>query len=430
VRAAAAGDVRPRALRGLPFLTFGRPSISSPKTGIAAGPPPIEGGPRRFLGLVAMALLGVVALVSVGQGFLNAINNSQDLQWSPAKLLAGGVNPYTVALAGNPDNSLILYQVPPYLHLLYVVILPIGLLPFRVAAACWAAASILLSLVAVLILCRRFKLGQAGSLVLLFLFLCGTPFRNAVGNGQTSLLLLAAMIFFWFGRERGGAGAWLSITSVKYSFAPPVWLWLVLERRFKPLLLCFALLVLGWLLFSLVAHSPPSLTLFQPLQVAKKYSVGGGIGDVMTVARLLQPDEPLLGSASLGDICGMLMGVAAVLWLWRRRPALSEERILAALCCICLLAFRHLGYDYVFLLPALAAGLAARGIDKWIILGVTGYFWFGLKAMDMAGLNTSGWIVILSFAMNGALLGALVVREEGREARRDWPTEKRTVRDG
>lgn len=111
---------------------------------------------RRGVVAVLLTILALLAIVSVGQGFLNALSNSQDLQWSPVFLLSTGVNPYRVALDGNQDKTLILYQVPPYLHILYIVTLPLALLSFKAAAAGWAALSLLLSLLAIIVIGQRF----------------------------------------------------------------------------------------------------------------------------------------------------------------------------------------------------------------------------------------------------------------------------------
>jgi hypothetical protein len=356
-----------------------------------------------------IAALVLFAVVSVGQGFLNAVRNSQDLQWSPVSLLAAGINPYTVALEGNPNGALILYQVPPYLHILYLVTLPLALLTLKSAATDWAVLGIGVSVFTIFNIGKRSGLNLLQSTILFLVFLCGTPFRNALGNGQTSLVLFFFLAMSWHRRAEAWSGGALAIASAKYSLSPPVWLWLAAERNVVSLLVSVASLVFGWLAFSALAHSPPMETIVQPFAVAKKYSLDGGVGDIMTATRLLGLDFPVLGSVGTSYVAAVLASVMAFFIVWRRRPHLDENTVFAALCIVSLLAFRHLGYDYVLLAPAMAISLSVKGTVRWVLLGCVVYFWFGLKAFDVIGMDTSGLTMVLcSLAVNLILLSAIL----------------------
>ena len=63
---------------------------------------------RNRLSAAALAIAWALALVSIVQGFRNAVRVSTDFQWSPTVLLSEGVNPYQVALSGNVDGRLLL----------------------------------------------------------------------------------------------------------------------------------------------------------------------------------------------------------------------------------------------------------------------------------------------------------------------------------
>jgi len=367
-----------------------------------------EAWSRGFIAAL-VATLVLFAAVSVGQGFLNAVRNSQDLQWSPVSLLSAGINPYTVALEGNPNGALILYQVPPYLHILYVITLPLALLTFKSAAAAWAILAIGLSVFAIFNIGKRSGLNPLQSTLLFLVFLCGTPFRNALGNGQTSLVLFFFLAISWHRRGKAWSGGALAIASAKYSFSPPVWLWLAAERNFVSLLVSVATLIFGWLAFSALAHSPPMETILQPFEVAKKYSLDGGVGDIMTATRLLGLDFLVFAGVGTSYFAAVLAGIIAFLVVWKRSSSLDENELFSALCVVSLLAFRHLGYDYVLLAPAMAVSLSVKGTVRWVLLGCVVYFWFGLKALDVIGIDTSGlMMVLLSLVVNLILLSAIV----------------------
>ncbi len=62
-------------------------------------------------------------------------------------------------------------------------------------------------------------------------FLAASPVAHAIGNGQQSLLALLFLTLAWRARDRAAGGIAAAVGASKYSFAPPVLLWMVLERR-------------------------------------------------------------------------------------------------------------------------------------------------------------------------------------------------------
>src|SRR5262245_53878315 len=88
---------------------------------------------KRF----TLIILGAVAFISVGQGVLNGVKNSQDFEWSPTVLFIEGENPYQHYLNGNQDQRIILSQVPNYAHALYIILVPIAALGWEKAKIVW-----------------------------------------------------------------------------------------------------------------------------------------------------------------------------------------------------------------------------------------------------------------------------------------------------
>ena len=72
---------------------------------------------KNWQKIALLLLLALVATISTLQGFNNALQGSQDFQWSPSVLFWEGVNPYTYYLNGNENNRIILSQAPNYAHL-------------------------------------------------------------------------------------------------------------------------------------------------------------------------------------------------------------------------------------------------------------------------------------------------------------------------
>ena len=144
-----------------------------------------------------LRVLWGLALISIVQGFRNAVRVSTDFQWSPTVLLSAGVNPYQVALAGNPEGKILLSQFPPYLHLLYILMLPLAYLSYTPAKFTWAILNFGFACASLVMLTRLFRLSAFQGALLAALFFLSTPYRNTVGNGQTSLLCLLTFLIAW-----------------------------------------------------------------------------------------------------------------------------------------------------------------------------------------------------------------------------------------
>ena len=369
----------------------------------------------RALGL---ALLGALAIASIGQGFRYAVVYSTDFQWSPTLLLTVGVNPYEVALSGNVDGKILMSQFPPYLHLLYIVFLPLAYLPYTVAKLAWAIVNFGFAWGSIVVLKRLFGLSVVQALGLAALFFVSTPYRNAIGNGQTSLLCLFALLIAWIyqNRSQAGAGVGLSLLLTKYSFAPPVLLWFFLRGRVKMLIAALICLTAGWLLFSWICQENPLMILGQPLQVASMYSEAEGGGDIMTLIQSFGWERPIAGVLRLSSFVGILTACLWIAVLRLEAPRLSEAEALAGLCLVSLLAIRHLAYDFVFVAPAAALAFTLTRFWQFAAFALLGYLWFGVKLLNSFSINGK-WVELASFLTLNCLVVIVLSRARGTR----WP---------
>ena len=343
-------------------------------------------------------LVGALALISIIQGFRNAVRFSTDFQFSPTVLLAAGVNPYKVALAGNLDGKILLSQFPPYLHLLYIVMLPLAYLSYTPAKFTWAILNFGFACASLVILTRLFRLSAAQGALLAAVFFLSTPYRNTVGNGQTSLLCLLTFLIAWVhqSRSEAGAGISLSLMSTKYSFVPPVFLWFLVKGKLATLLISVVCLTAGWLLFSWICHENPLATLAQPVKVAGLYSESEGGGDIMTLLQSFDLDRPIFGWLRLSAIVGIATTCLGIALLRLKAARLTEPECLAALCLVSLLAIRHLAYDFVFAAPVAALAFRLPRLSQVCVMASLAYLWFGLKLLTSMDI-TGKWVELLSF---------------------------------
>src|ERR1700733_4757322 len=108
--------------------------------------------------LIALVPLSIAALVSLVTGIRHAFEDGcHDLQWIGAHLVGQRIDPWKEHLAHLPHHFSH-FSPPNYLHLLYLILLPLGALSFHSAEILWTASTVCLSVVCVLLLRRLFNL--------------------------------------------------------------------------------------------------------------------------------------------------------------------------------------------------------------------------------------------------------------------------------
>jgi len=345
---------------------------------------------KKWQKITLLFLLAIAATVSTLQGINNALRYSQDFQWSPSVLFWEGVNPYAYYMNGNENDRIILSQAPNYAHFTYLALLPFSLLNWEDAKFAWALTTLLLGVLAVRILCKQARLELNETLIILFVFLCSTPFRNTVGNGQHAVVVLISFCAFFLQRKSLGESL-VGIGFFKYSFMPPVFLYFVFDRGFKSAIFLSLSCVIGWLLFSLYLDTSPLSTLTQPLRVSHN-SVENGTADIMTIVSFIYPSKELLLDRIFVYSAPVLLSLAFAFFVTKTTGSVLYK--FAMLTIACLVTFKHLGYDFVLLLPAFVYAFKYRAtIQAKIAIGLISFNWFGLKLI--APLNIVPQLLIV-----------------------------------
>ena len=361
---------------------------------------------------ILLIVLILAAIVSVCQGYSNAqkIDGSDDFQWSPAVLFLEGVNPYAHQLDGNADGRIILSQRPNYAHGLYILLTPLALLEYAKATAVWAALGIIASLITLLLIGREFKLTPMGLLICGLIFLCSTPFRNSIGNGQQSVLSLFAFSLLFL--QHKNVGSLLSgISYFKYSFAPPIAFYIAISRGWKALCLSLLPCLLGYLLFIWHVGGDPLSLLLQPLKVAQGRT-WEGIGDVMTIMNMTLPESNSLTRGLLAYLLPILLS------FWVITKAVRNQTSVAFSFCVVslssLMFFSHRWYDHIFLLPVLAYAITNFKLTgAKVIAAIVMWNWFAMKILryfletNGFGFDANLYLIFLNFCLNVVILFCL-----------------------
>jgi hypothetical protein len=328
------------------------------------------------LRLAIIGILCVAAMVSVTQGYRNAMENSQDFQWSPTVILIRhGEDPYQEFKKKPEQSRLILSQIPTYSHFTYLMLAPIAFLNFKTAKIVWAILNLIFATTVFLLLQNRFD--RKMLFILYLLFLCSTPLRNSIGNGQQSLLCLffyvSAISLTDHGYRALASGA-AGFGSFKFSFGVPL-VAAVAFDHWKYVFIYLIPTLVGVLFWILFFHHGLVETLFLPLSVSQ---TAIGAADLLSVLR----QSGFSQAVSMGLPLLFLCVVAVIQWLWFPIDDVLDRVAFYAL--VSLLLIYHSSYDQVFLLLCLVRTINSKSYVVQIVTwAVVGYFWYGLKVMSL-----------------------------------------------
>lgn len=304
---------------------------------------------------------------------------SMDYQYSPTKLFMDKINPYEYYLHGD-HTKFLGAQYPVYSHAAYIFFLIFSTMDWETSRLVWSITNIITGILCILIISKKAKLKNKDIILIGCIFCMSTPFRNCIGNGQLSFLVLISYcsIFLENSFKRNFL---LGISYMKYSFMPVLAFFILLKDGFSALLISGLFCLVGWLIFSLYLDQSLLHTIFQPLTVGLKgFDAGLARGDLFTI--LNKYNYNLL---DIKSSYWSIFFVIVVTFFLAKQVYLKKDNllILSLLLIINLLTFGHLIYDYLILLPTFAYSfknysfLRAK-ISIFIVL----YFWFGIRVYE------------------------------------------------
>ena len=351
-----------------------------------------------------LVLLVLCAAVSTSVGVMNALHQSQDFQWSGERVLLHHVDPWAQYLAGDPGHQFIMTQIPNYLPILYVLIVPLGMLSLVYAKLLWALANVVFAVVSAGAAGRAFGLRRWRIVALVCLMLMATPTRISIGNGQQSLLVLMMWCLTLLSTRLTGRGAILSgIAYFKYSFAPPMALFLLFRRGVKAFALSLvpAMAAIGLVWVWITGGRQPMELLrlvIEPLAVSRDgFKADAGDPNLMNVV------EQLLRGRPQGFVNGVEVVVALAVCLcisyfaFRRNPDGDIRWQMSIMAVMSYGLFKHHTYDAVVLLLPMAYAMARwQERSAKVLLGLIGYLFFFERGLQAAHLHAA-WFRLPDF---------------------------------
>lgn len=342
---------------------------------------------RRSVRTGILVILVALALLSAAQGLHNAIEQSQDLQWSGARMLLHRIDPWADAIQQDPLHLIYKTQIPNYLPLLYLLMLPLGVLPPLAAQVIWALCNLAFAAISAWVAARFYGLGRGGAVAVLCLLWMATPTRVTIGNGQYGLLVLVLWCVSLLALRITDTRAMIAgISYVKYNFAPVLLLYLLMKAGLRRALVSLVPVLIGAVLVCLWLgqwHSPAQILHFSvsPLRVADSgygYFPRWGGSNLMDMIEppLLHLGVPYSRLQSISLTAAVLLWVVFLYYCLRRnRSAVRWHMAILGLASYAL--FRHHSYDGVTLLfPLCYAFERWRVPQSKLVFAIIVYCWY------------------------------------------------------
>jgi len=311
----------------------------------------------KYIKIIIIAVLSLMAAVSVYKGCENAALTSQDFQWDAAKAFSMKINPYDESISPsgaleqgalgefyerfksiNAPQKMEANQFPSLL----ILLLPYTLFAPDVARFAWIISNLLFTGLIIWLLRQTFfeKMDSFVYICLSLLMLAGTPYRNQLGVGQHTLFAFAFFMLAVFCEKKGwaiGTTFGLFVSYFKYTLTAPLVLYFVYKKKYREIIIS----VLGHVILTIVSavwlNDSVLNMIMKPLKVASVLSSEGGL-DL----------GALLGGSGLAfALAGVIAIVLFVFTL--KAPAGCENVIFAVSLLWSLILTYHRTYDFFVL---------------------------------------------------------------------------------
>jgi hypothetical protein len=326
-------------------------------------------------------ILVVLALISTGYA-LSIANSygSMDFQYSPTLLFKNKINPYEYFLYSENLDKIIGVQYPAYTHASFIFFFPFSLIEYETSRLIWSCINIILAAISVLVIAKKAGIKQYETIILCCIFFMSSPFRNCIGNGQLSLIVLISYCSIFINNSFL-RNFLLGISYMKYSFMPILAFTIFFKQGFKALLISGLFCLIGWFLFSLYLEQNLFHTIFQPiLSGLKSFDNTLARGDLFTLINKLIYHLFEFNTKSFS-----ILFVMVVTFFLSKQVSKKKDPLLIMnlMLIINLFTFGHLLYDYLVLLPTFIYSYKNLNFLKAkISICIVLYFWFGLRIYE------------------------------------------------
>jgi hypothetical protein len=319
-------------------------------------------------------LLSLIVLISVGRAFQQAQFISFDFHFSPAKLVAEGINHYEYILDGKHDdgpNDKIMYdQNGVYAQGLFVLFIPLTLLDWDTSKLIWSLLNIVISFLIPFLICKKFKLSKAQTFIAIALFLTSTIFRIHIGYGQQTLFTFLFFLLPFLYKSKIST-VLSGISYFKFNIGYVLFLYFLSLKKTTTIILSSIPCVIGWLSYCFITDTDLLKNLFQPIKLLLYWDTGQAFPvTIFSLLKKINNFPPLIAL-----IIPLLINFLIIF----RIRLMRDELFKISIICLTALGFMpHQLHDYVLLIPLMIFSIKNFDllISKINLLFVFYFFYF------------------------------------------------------
>ncbi len=333
---------------------------------------------KRKLDLIIIILLGAIA-ISVYVPVIKeifSISGHHDFQWSPTKIMLEKINHYQYMLEGNTEKIL-MSQYGEYLHGLYIILIPYGLMKWPLAKICWLITNFLILIYLPIKLSQKFLLSKIETYLVIFFFSCCIVTKVQFITGQQTLLILLffSMPFIF---NSNISALFSGISYFKYTIGYSLFFYFLIIKDFKKLFLSVIPAFIGWIIYSVLTKSNLFETIFQPFQLGIENQIIGETVNNMPKNKFLfsiLENIKLIDFEYKGFFLLIISLIVSILLIYKISKIEDDLQKLSCLTLISLIFLPHYPHDYVLLLPILIYSIKNfSNLNSKISLIITVYF--------------------------------------------------------
>jgi len=320
----------------------------------------------------------------------------QDFFWYPSNALINNINVYDLYFEKNIIRNYQPGYPPPNYSILHTIIfIPFGFFSFETSKKIYLIINMLLLLGIYGILKNYYKNNKIFFLYIFFLF---SPLLiQLLKIGQYSIFCLWGFtVFFYKNNNHFLKFIGLLISTLKYTFAPIICLYLLLERKFKILFYLILTNIAAIIFYKTYFNISFAKALLNPILMGWKTQAIGA-GDLLSFLGN-HPQFPF-----------NIVVVALIFSFLKYFIYFNTKRIivfdLTLICVLTLMSFKHLSYDYILLFPVILLIFEKiSNINKIILSCIIFYFLFILPCFLIEPIRYTKYFIFFNLLLNICLL--------------------------
>jgi len=324
---------------------------------------------KSYIFIFFILLASIQILNFYNFNIYNLSPHFSDLKWSGAKLFLEGENIYEIFNSNNYDDKIIKSQFPNYSIGSIYFHLPLGYFNMRLATIIWSVIIFVLIFHCYLIFQNKdFGIRNQKKIILFsfIFFICSKPFNLLISNGNLSIVCFWALINYFLNTEKFKLFS-LLIIFIKYSFAPIIFLYLLLKKKYILILLVLTINICLIIHYSTKFNYEILYLILDPIKIGELTSASG-----------FYDFQTLMGNYPKNSFLRYFLIIIFSFFLYYKIFQNTLRDNLFDLCLVSILTllfYKHLYYDQILLLPILIYSFKIDLKNRITIIIIIIYFW-------------------------------------------------------